>query len=141
MRYFLDACALIALANDELGAEKVEDIISDNECFVHSINVYELYKDSKRRNNGSHESAEEFLADLAELGVITSVDMDRETMRDAADLKEQQGGKIAIPDVIALSASRRAQATFLTSDATELGPLAANGYAIEFFRRGPNEGQ
>ncbi len=43
--YVFDACALIALADDEAGADVLESYLvgRDNVCFVHSLNFCEVY--------------------------------------------------------------------------------------------------
>lgn len=136
MAYFLDACALIALANDEPGADHVLRVLTNHECFVHVINVYELMKDTKRRTE-SFESAELLLGDLEAEGLKRSHDMDPETLKAAADLRlarAQVQKKISVPDVLGLAASGRAGATFLTSDHAEMDDLLQLGMPIEFFR-------
>lgn len=136
MEYFLDACALIAYVMDEDGADRVGEVISGHQCHVHCINVYELYKDAKRRN-GNFLAADELLRDLEELGVRTDYNMASETLREAADLRlarASASAKISIPDVIGLTASRRAGAVFLTADRAEMEPLRDQGFPIEFFR-------
>ena len=64
-RYVLDANALIALLQDELGAEKVSDVINasyrgDAEIIIHKANLLEVYYDVYRYR--SKEQADLMLA-------------------------------------------------------------------------------
>jgi PIN domain nuclease of toxin-antitoxin system len=47
-KFVLDACAMIAFLNDEEGAQKVEQLLSQgdrtpNTLFIHEINLLEIY--------------------------------------------------------------------------------------------------
>ena len=62
--FVLDACALIAFFNDEQGADRVDQLITQAEAgeaqlYVASVNLYEVYYDALRR--GAAEKAEELL--------------------------------------------------------------------------------
>ena len=55
--YLLDACALIALLNDEQGAQRVEGILSgDAHVYMSAINVLEVAYDAVRRSKNSEAS-------------------------------------------------------------------------------------
>jgi uncharacterized protein with PIN domain len=56
--YLLDACALIALLNDENGADKVESLLNGSQPILMSaINVLEVAYDAVRRSGGNIEAA------------------------------------------------------------------------------------
>ena len=55
-KFILDACALIAFLNDEDGAHKVEQLLSQgdrapNILFIHEINLLEIYYGVYRDEN------------------------------------------------------------------------------------------
>jgi len=130
--YFLDACALIAFANEEEGADRVEAVLASEECAVHPVNVYELYKDAKKRT-GSFDAADELLSGLMASGLTVADGDTLDALRGAADYK-LRFGRIAIPDVIGLAACKARGHTFLTSDHAEFDALQRAGEPIEFFR-------
>jgi PIN domain nuclease of toxin-antitoxin system len=131
MAYLLDACALIALLADEEGAAAVGSIVESSECHVHSINVYELYKDCLARS-GSTTDADELLSDLGTLGLRRVDCMRDDELKRAAVLKV--GHKMAIPDAIGVATAEIRTLTFLTADHGELDAVKAAGSPIEFFR-------
>jgi len=51
--FVFDACALIALLEDEPGAAVVENLLQDprNRCLIHAISACEIYYDLYRRGN------------------------------------------------------------------------------------------
>jgi len=51
--FVLDACAFIALLEDEPGAERVEALLQEpaNRCLIHAISACEVYYDLQRRGN------------------------------------------------------------------------------------------
>jgi len=75
MTLVLDACAIIAYLRDEEGADVVESVLlGDNACVAHAVNVCEVYYDCLRRDDTAQ--TDEFLEDLASIGLITREDMD-----------------------------------------------------------------
>ena len=43
MTYILDACAIIALLRDEPGARIVEQLLLEQNCMSHAVNLCEVY--------------------------------------------------------------------------------------------------
>ena len=129
-----DACALIALANDEEGADYVESCLADDEntCFVHSLNFCAFYYQVHRRS--SKGDAIKLVNEIIETGVIIRDDMDVEFWQTAGDLKAIHK-KISLADCCAVALTNRLNAKLVTSDHHELDTLADQGVCkILFFR-------
>ena len=43
MTVVLDACAVLAYLDDEDGADLVEDILANETCYMHSVNICEVF--------------------------------------------------------------------------------------------------
>jgi len=129
-----DACALIAFAYDEEGAELLETYLAsdENTCFVHSLNFCEFYYQAYRRSSkqDSLRMVEEFL----DLGVIIRPDMDIEFWQEAGELKAVYK-RVSLADCCAIALAKRLDAELVTSDHHELDALASLGsWKITFFR-------
>lgn len=129
----LDTCAVVALLSKEPGAEFVGNTLIDNDCYMHMINVCEVYYDAVRTRG--KERADEFLSWLTdEAGVIVRDDMDTEIMVDAglmkADLK-----RISLADCFCAALARRIGAAVLTADRREFEPASQAGYCSVIFIR------
>ena len=82
-----DACALIALAEREKGADVVASFLEDEEnmCFVHAMNLCKLcYR--AHRSTSKHEAIA-LVEGFLKLGVVIRDDMDIEFWQDAGELK------------------------------------------------------
>ena len=57
--YVFDACALIALADQEEGADYLASLLANDEntCFVHSLNFCEVYYNAHRNSSESEAKA------------------------------------------------------------------------------------
>lgn len=126
----LDACAVIAFLRDEDGAEKVEDFLLKDECYLHIINLCEVYYDALKRNE-SEEQANQIVEDLREAGVIFYEGLN-EIWKNVAKIKANY--KIPLADCFALSLAVHLNAKLVTTDHTDFDPLANDGYPIEFIR-------
>lgn len=129
-----DACALVAFAYDEEGADLLETYLAsdENTCFVHSLNFCEFYYQAYRRSskNDAARMVEEFL----ETGLILRNDMDIEFWQDAGELKASHK-KVSLADCCAIALAKRLDAELVTSDHHELDALADLGVCkITFFR-------
>ena len=125
-----DACALVAFAYDEEGADFLETYLANeqNACFVHSLNFCEAYRRSSKRD--AARMVEEFL----ETGLILRDDMDIELWQDAGELKAIHK-KVSVADCCAIALAKRLDADLVTSDHHELDALADLGVCkITFFR-------
>jgi PIN domain nuclease of toxin-antitoxin system len=120
--YVLDACALIAFLNREVGASVVDGLLTDPEivCFAHAINVCEVYYDLVRRSGAS--TARQAVADLITVGVQIRQDMDTAFWQQVGDLKVNPG-KLSLADCFALALAIHTGSTLVTSDHHEFDPL------------------
>ena len=80
MNLIFDANALIAYLEDEVGGMRVEALLydPDNTCFVHSLNLCEVYYGA-RRGHGEM-AAQESLRVLREAGLAIRDDMDERSL-------------------------------------------------------------
>ncbi|PID73663.1 MAG: hypothetical protein CSB33_02635 [Desulfobacterales bacterium] len=133
MMIILDACAVIAFLRNEDGADDVESALLSEECFIHAINMCEVYKDCLSRGEDRNE-ADQLLDDLYGTGLLVREDMDANLWKEAAELKAQVK-KISYADCIALSTSKRLNGVLYSSDHHELDSIAKNDvYSIHFIR-------
>lgn len=51
MSVVLDACALIAFLVNEEGADRIADLLINDDCYIHAANVYEVYYDMLERSS------------------------------------------------------------------------------------------
>ncbi|MCW5961380.1 MAG: PIN domain-containing protein [Pyrinomonadaceae bacterium] len=132
--YFFDACALIALADDEEGADILENYLADvnNQCFVHSLNLCEVYYHAHR--NGTENEAQNLIKDFLEIGLIERNDLDTAFWQEAGNIKAIHK-KVSLADCCAIALAKRLDATLITSDHHELDELADKGVCkVSFFR-------
>jgi PIN domain nuclease of toxin-antitoxin system len=133
VNYALDAGALIALLDDEPGAEVVEDVLTEpaSLCHVHIFNLAEVYYIYFRR--GGLTMAEEAVEALLEAGVIVQDFADTAFWKEAATFKGRHA--ISLPDAFCIALARRLSATVVTTDHREFDPLLPLGYCpIRFIR-------
>jgi len=133
MAVVFDASALIAYARNEAGAEHVERLLLDDAqaCYVHAVNICELYYDFLR--TASEEDASAVLAGLDNNGLIIREDMDIEFWMSIARLKARH--RISIADACGLTLAHRLRTEFVTTDHHELDLLLGSGICeIRFIR-------
>lgn len=129
-----DACALIALSENEEGADLLASFLADRDssCFVHAINLSEVYYHALR--NTSRSEAVELVEGYLELGITLRDDMDVEMWQDAGELKAAHR-KVSLADCFAIALANRLDSDLVTSDHHELDALADLGVCkIRFFR-------
>ena len=134
MIYVLDSSAMIALANNELGADVVADLLADpqHKCFAHAINLCEVFYDAIRRSGEAQ--ALKIIADLRGLGVIERRDLGPVFWQQAGRLKAVHR-RVSLADCCALALTLRLGGELVTSGHHELDILAAAGVRpIKFFR-------
>ena len=88
-RYVLDACALIAYLNDEIGAKVVEDLVAlalqeRVQLYVAAVNVYELFYDCLKRDAAT---AFQLVDDIYSLPLTVVEVLDRALMQRAGGFK------------------------------------------------------
>ena len=129
-----DACALVAFAYDEAGADLLETILASeaNTCFVHSLNFCEFYYQAYRRS--SKQDVVRMVEEFLDLGVVIRDDMDIEFWQEAGELKAIHK-RVSLADCCAIALAKRLDAELVTSDHHELDALANLGVCkITFFR-------
>ncbi len=132
--FVFDACALIALLEDEPGAKVVEDLLQEpgNRCLVHAVSVCEVYYDLCRR--GDTEDAESLESLLTEFGLELIEELPANLWRIAGKIKAEWR-RVSLADCFALALAVQESGTLVTSDHHELDALAkAEVCRIRFIR-------
>jgi len=131
--FVLDACAIIAYIRNEPGADVIESILmsEDDDCLIHAINLCEVYYDFLRV--AGERVAQDAIADLGPLALVTRQDMDVAFWQSAGQVKAHF--RISLADCFAVALASRLRAEVLTSDHREFEPVAAKGICpVRFFR-------
>ena len=109
----MDASALMAFFRDEVGAGLVEQLIRDNECSVHVVNLCEVYYGSRRKSG--EKEADKVIEDLSEMGVVPHEDIDTEFWKQVGAYKADIGG-LSLADCFCLALATRVNGEIVTSD-------------------------
>lgn len=129
-----DACSLIALADNEEGADVIENYLADenNLCCVHSMNLCEVYYHARRK--GTEAEAKEFINELLDIGFVERNDLDMQFWLKVGNLKAIHK-KVSLADCFAIALANKLDAELITSDHHEMEILAQKGVCkISFFR-------
>jgi uncharacterized protein with PIN domain len=129
-----DACALIALLEDEPGAEVVEVLLQEpaHHCLIHAVSACEVYYDLYRR--GNTEDAESLETLLSEHGLRLVEMLPANLWRIAGKLKAEWR-RVSLADCFALALAIHEQGSLVSSDHHELDSLAMAGVCpIRFIR-------
>jgi len=131
--YLLDACALIALLNDEAGAERVEAIVTgDIPVYMSAINALEVAYDAVRRS-GDNNSAAVTLHVVSNANVVILWALTETEWLAAARWKAR--GRLSLADAIALAIAETRNLKLVSADHHELDPLEAQGLIqVEWLR-------
>lgn len=133
MTYVIDANAIIAVLNNEQGADVVERLLTPKGtiAYVHAVNVCEVFYGVLRATDET--TAQKALTDIASLGIQTRADMDDPFWQDIGRIKASH--RLSLADGFAVALARRVGCELVTADHHELEPLAQAGVcAINFFR-------
>jgi predicted nucleic acid-binding protein len=133
VNYVLDAGPMIALLDDEPGAEVVEDVLTEpgSTCYAHIINLAEVYYIYFRR--GGTTMAEDAIQFLQDVRIIIRDDNDRPYWKEAATYKGSHA--LSLPDAFCVALARRLGGTAVTTDHGEFDPLVPLGYCSILFIR------
>ena len=120
----LDACALIALLQNEAGAEIVDDAIQaaragKAQIRIHQINLLEVYYDAYRRHG--RPSADLLLYELAKQPITVIRGMSDAVFLEAGRLKA--AGGLSLADAVALAETLVSGGQLLTADHLEFDPV------------------
>ena len=127
--YLLDACALIALFNDEDGAVVVSDLLDraklgEITVSINAANLIEVYYDRIRViGSAKADAIIREMQDTFPLSIIETIDFN--IVREAACLKAL--GKMSFADTILVATAICTGATIVSCDHVELGPIERQG--------------
>jgi uncharacterized protein with PIN domain len=131
--YLLDACALIALLNDEPGAQRVEAILSgDTPVYMSTINTLEVAYDAVRRSK-NNEAAAMTLRLVSDVNIEILWALTETEWLAAARWKAR--GRLSLADAIALAIAETRNLKLVSADHHELDPIEAEGLIqVEWLR-------
>ena len=132
--FVFDACAFIALLENEPGAEVVEELLQEsaNRCLIHAVSACEVYYDLYRR--GNREDADILDTVFAEYDLELLSALLPDLWRTAGKLKAEWR-RVSLADCFALALTIREEGTLVTSDHHELDRIAeAKVCPIRFIR-------
>lgn len=123
----MDACALIALLQDEAGADKIADAINaakngEAAILMNKLNLLEVYY-NVYRSLGKNQ-ADTMLAEFKKRPVITHDEISDEVFAEAGRLKASY--KISLADSIALAEAAISGGELLTADHHEFDSVEKN---------------
>lgn len=122
--YLLDACALIALLNDENGAERVEAILDQGGVEMAAINLLEVAYDAVRRT-GRPDVADQPLRYAERERVRILWELSEAELLAAARWKAR--GRLSLADAVALGIAETKGLSLVTSDHHEFDILEPLG--------------
>lgn len=119
--YVIDACALIALINQETGSEVVRDLLKKSEsgrCHVkmHAVNLCEVYYDCLRVKNSK--VADELLKTVGTMPLEVISSIENSLLKEVGLIKARQ--KVSLADAFAIGLAKVSKAHLVTSDHHEL---------------------
>ena len=129
----LDACAILAYLRQEPGAEVVDALLDDPDtvCYVHAVNLVEIYYDAVRRLGARAGRA--ILKELSDEGIMTRRDMGATFLRQVGDIKALV--RISLADSFCIALAHTMRADLYTSDHHEFDRLLPmNLCSIQFIR-------
>jgi uncharacterized protein len=136
--YVLDACAVIAYLNAEVGADVVDAILSrsTNACVMHSVNMMEIWHLS--RITQDEPTVDRLIADLHAIGVGERNDMDAPFWREVAKYRHTMrsaGQQIPLMDCFAIALANRCGVPVVTTDHGDFDYVKNNGICRVLFIR------
>lgn len=122
--FVFDACAFIALLEDEPGAEVVEELLQEpaNRCLIHAVSACEVYYDLYRR--GNTEDADNLKTIFGEYDLELLEALPSDLWQIAGKLKAEWR-RVSLADCFALAMAIREEGILVTSDHHELDRVAA----------------
>ena len=129
MRYVLDACALIALMNNEAGANLVAGLYKravdgDTEIIINKVNLFEVYYGYLKEDG--EEFAQKQLAAIESSVIKINDTISNDLLIQAARLKGNYK-KISLADSFAVAQTIVSDAVLVTSDHHELDAIDKKG--------------
>lgn len=120
--YILDACAVVAFLWGEAGGGMTARLLSDprNVCFIHAVNLCEVYYDAVRRTDVT--TARQDIETLLASGLNVRTNLDTAFWQSVGELKISPG-KLSLADCFALALAQTTGGTLVTSDHHEFDPI------------------
>ena len=133
MNYVLDASAMIAYLEGELGDTVVAGLLSDPTavCYAHSLNLCEVFYQGLRASN--LRTARAAMATLRADGMKERRDMNRRFWQRVAGHKSRGG--ISLPDCFCITLAQEVGGEVVTSDHGEFDRLVPLGIVPILFIR------
>jgi PIN domain nuclease of toxin-antitoxin system len=142
MTYVLDACALIALLNEEEGKDKIDDLFNQAKAgkitlCMSIINMLEVYYGFIGADG--LDRANEILAPIDETPLRIIDTISQAVYREAARLKSMYKGSksqspLSLADAIGLATAINLNGVFVTSDGGFMAPEAEEHAPVSWFR-------
>ena len=131
MDYVLDACAVIALLNDEGGADTVAELITQagvgtDRLFMSGIQVLEVYYD--RIYVKGRDYAETVLESLYASPIIILQEIARDIIREAGRFKTSYS--MSLGDTFAAATAKKLSAALVTRDKEMKAPEEAGEFSV-----------
>jgi predicted nucleic acid-binding protein len=131
--YILDACALIALLHDEVGATIVEDLIDKVDdgilkVSIHKANLLEVYYDTIKLYGTKR--AIETINELKKLPITIIVEISDMLFFEAGRLKSLY--KISFADTFALATASISNSVLVAADHHEMDIIEKHESSIKF---------
>ena len=131
MDYVLDACAVIALLNDEGGADTVAELITHagvgtDRLFMSGIQVLEVYYD--RIYIKGRDYAETVLESLYASPIIILSDISRDIIQEAGRFKTSYS--MSLGDTFAAASAKKLSAALVTRDKEMKAPEEAGEFSV-----------
>ena len=123
--YLLDACAVLALLNDEEGAEIISELLDrakrrEITLGINAVNLIEVYYDRIRVDGADR--ADAIIREIYTTFPISIIEtLDTAIVRESARLKAM--GKMSFADTILMATARCTGATIVSCDHVELDPV------------------
>ena len=134
MIFVFDSSAVIALVRDEPGADEVETLLAseEHECFIHALNMCEVYYDHVRRDGRA--SARRESRQLQEAGLRVRHDIDAAFYQMVGDLKAERR-RVSLADCFCAVLAQHIGGEVVTCDHHEFDPLDADDVVrVRFLR-------
>jgi len=126
--YVFDSYALLALLEDEPGADLVTELISDrkNEIYLSAINLGEIYYLLLRRSGFNQ--AERVLESITLEDTISIAEASWDRVKEASKVKA--GGGLSFADAFAVSLAKELEAQLITGDPEIIVKAEANNIQV-----------
>ena len=127
--YLLDACAMLALLNNEKGSDIVSGLLDSAKLgeitlSMNAANLIEVYYDRIRVHG--HKLADTIIRRIYEDSPISIIeDLNPAIVREAAYFKA--AGRMSFADAVLMATARYTGATVVTCDHVELEPIEQQG--------------